>query len=108
MEELEKLASESLKLDNRLRRYWNKLVTESLKIAKQRKLNIGVIYPDATSSEDIVIIKNGKEVNAYDLLKLSKNVLPSLYRKYNQGLEKHHKLHKELETLLVNVDKDCY
>ncbi len=85
-EEVSKKISEYDSLSHRLKRYWKKLVNESLYIAKERQLITAMTNKDTRSDCDIVIKRYGDEIiDDSQLLDLSKKLYPSLHRKYLDG-----------------------
>jgi hypothetical protein len=80
-------------MQNRLHRYWKRLVAESFLAAREKGLDIFVNdMPDTALTggyNAIYIYEKGEYVNADELIELSKSRTPSLYRKYMQGKEKY-------------------
>jgi len=99
-EQIEHKINEYRTLTNRLRRYWKRLMKESLQIAKERGLEIYATEHEIYPIYDIVIKKRGDEIlDDSELLQLSKTKYSSLHRRYFQGLKKHKNLTEELEKI---------
>lgn len=100
-------------LRNRIKRYWKKLATESIKIAKEKgieseiidlgNLNETIFLP--VGSKTIPIYKDGEAIDEDILLKLAKPKFPVLYRKYYEGKEKFGKGYDELKELYSELNK---
>lgn len=97
--------SENRTLRNRLGRQWRKLIKESLRIAKEQDLQtIAYSEPhirDASKIELFVINEGSENEMLYDeeLLRLSQAKYPSLYRRYQQGIERLERLRQELSGI---------
>ncbi len=99
---LERKVAEYSTLTNRLKRYANKLVLESFRIASEEGLDVYITTP-RKSSFRIKIIKNGDSTDFSELIKLAKTKYPSLYRRYTEAEEKHSILKKELKRIYGGI-----
>lgn len=104
-EELTRKESELINLRNRYHRYWRKLLKVSIKIAKERGIETIVIedYDDqiniALRNPDVIqVYQENDIVNADELIELSKDVMPSLYRRYHGSKRKYYSELKKLEN----------
>jgi len=95
-------------LRNRVQRYWKRLATESIKIAKEKGIESEIIDLDNLNetvflpfgSKTIPLYQNGDVINEDILLKLAKPKFPALYRKCHEGKEKYGKGLDELNKLI--------
>ncbi|HLC87303.1 MAG TPA: hypothetical protein VJH65_03460 [Candidatus Nanoarchaeia archaeon] len=102
--------SEFNKLTNRLRRYLRKLEEESLLIAKEKGLELITIdesleYPIIKGENQIFIYNFRDELKTDELIALSRDKFPSLYRRYNKYYKKRRKIDLELNKLTDILDK---
>jgi len=97
--EVEHKIDEFTNLNNRLRRYWKRLTKESLKIAKDNYLSIRLEESFPHLATDIAIYEKEGVLDDSKLIILSKQRLPSLYRRYTQGLEKQRLIESELRDV---------
>lgn len=95
-------------LENRIKRYWKKLLKISIQVAKEKGIKTIVIenYEDQIDNvlenpEAIQVYKNGEEVNADGLIELSKSISPSLYRRYYKDLRNYKTLSLELKSMVM-------
>jgi len=101
--------SEFWTLRNRLRRYWKVLTRKALEIAKERGLVLMIAGAPEDSTMpmdpdvDIVIPSKGESVECSELLKLAKDKLPVLYRKYVSGKSRYNELHQEFGEILFSL-----
>jgi len=95
-----KKVSEFRTLTNKLNRYWSKLVKEAFEIASERNLEVAVSEDYLDTRGDIVIYRKGEDIDASELIELTREKFPSLFRRYNQGLEKHRKMREELASMI--------
>ena len=94
---LQKKLSELHILGDRIRRYQKRLLAEAISRAKERGLVSQIMDLDnlptdvvcGLSSEVIPLYKEGQYVNTEILLKLSKEKMPSLYRRYQESQRKY-------------------
>ena len=91
MEEKEIIQTKTLeKFYNKLHRYRKRLVIEGIKVIKNEGLELRVREDRGirlvNGSPTVWVGK--KETDMKDLIKLSKKRVPSLYRRYYEGLEK--------------------
>ena len=102
--ELEKRIAEYWKLKNKLERYWKRLLIESNNIALEQGLTVIVSNKRMRQGpNEIIVFENQEGLYDDELLRLSKDKFPSLYRRFYQGVERHGQilvdLEKELEEL---------
>ena len=92
-------------LGNRVRRYWKKLLTEAIRIAKVRRVRSVIVDLENINSEifispnEIPLYRDGEAIDADLFLRLAQPKYPSLYRKYVQGKEKYERGLSELERM---------
>ena len=103
MDEIERKLEEFRVLTGRLRRYWKKLVIESLRIARDRGLVTGVVQYSANSPYDITLDRQGDNVDVTELIDLAESRFPSLYRKYREGIARHNVIISKLGSFLDNL-----
>lgn len=92
--------SEYRTLHNQLNRYWNKLVSEGLRMARDRKLVTGIVDSSVHIAFDVSIRRDGQDIDASELIELARERFPSLYRKYSEGMKRREFLQRELLTVL--------
>lgn len=92
-------------LRNRLKRYWVKLTKESLKVAKREGLELRLVQgPVIHNASEIAVFDNPNGLNDTNLLKLARTSYPSLYRRYQEGLERYTELRQKLEELDARLE----
>ena len=97
--------SEIRKLKHRLKRYWTKLTKESLKAAKDQGLELRVAQgPVIFKPNELIVFDYRDNFNDNNLLRLARPSYPSLYRKYQEGLERYEELRHKLEELDVELE----
>lgn len=88
-------------LTNRLNRYWRFLVNEGIKIAKEEGLEAKVVSTNIyLANAGIILKRDGQNVDASELIALTKSRHPSLFRRYNEGVERHADLDYSLKETL--------
>jgi hypothetical protein len=99
--EAKRCGKEFLDLEYRLHQIWKKLVNKSLIIAKNNNLKITILdvndYATESKEGEIIIRRNGEEIDASDLLALSEAESSSLYNDYYRGLKRYDELKSKLE-----------
>lgn len=90
-------------LQNRLHRYWKKLVAISIGVAKEKGIKTEILEVGELPS-DLSKIQVYEDSNGFayadNLLKLAKNKEPSLYRKYQDGKIRYEQGINELEAMV--------
>ena len=96
-----KVIEEYSRLTEQLRSYWDTLTREAIIIAKARDLETYVLDVNSgvNSVGDIIIRKNGQDVDMGELLVLARDKCPEVYRKYQEGLERHSELEVQLKEI---------
>jgi len=90
-------------LQNRLHRYWKKLVAVSIGVAKEKGIKTEILEVGESPSNPLKIqVYEDSDGIAYsdNLLELSKDVAPSLYNKYKTGKQKYEQGLDELEAMV--------
>ena len=89
-------------LKHKLKRQWKKLIKTSISLAKESGIDTYEInqYDQAIHTYDrINVVKDGEKVKDSELLGLSANALPSLYRRYQQGVTRYNSELGNLEKM---------
>lgn len=90
VEKISLLMSEHRHRKNKLDRFWRRLSVEAVKIAKERGIDILASNEPADGKVEgrIYLFHNG-EYDDSSLVGLAKSEMPALYRRYQDGLQKH-------------------
>lgn len=98
---ISRLISEHNQRKNRLHRYWQRLSKEAFRVAGERGIGIFASNGPADGSvEERIYLFSDEEFDDSDLLKLAKPNLHSLYRRYQDGLQKHRESLGHLEEYI--------
>lgn len=99
-EQLTRKAMELYKLENRLHRYWKRLVKVSIEVAQERGIKARFVEFGDVVIDDrkIHIYTDGENVDENKLLELAKDKSPSLYRRYQTGKRRCEQIARELEV----------
>jgi len=98
------LISEYNQRKNRLYRYWQRLSKEAIKIAGEREIEVLRSNEPADGKVEgrIYLFHNG-EYDDSELIELAKSKMPSLYRRHQEGLQKHEESLGHLEKYLGSI-----
>jgi hypothetical protein len=102
-QEIEHGIEEYWTLHNKLTRYWKKLVKVGIEEARKQGKRIVDLdnFPVAFTEEDILIRKMGDERDTIDIVRLARQRLPSLCRRYEQKMTRYHTLREQLESIPI-------
>lgn len=110
-QEISRKTRELYTLRKKIHIYWKKLIAISFKVAKEKGIETIVIgdYEDQidntlTNPQAVQVYRNGELVNANELIELSKDINPSLYRKYHGNLKEYNLGILELEKLVKEAN----
>lgn len=101
-QETQRKIAEFHKLNYRLTRYWKALKKQAFKQADEQGLVIVLERNKYSKSNEIPLFRNN-EVYENEFFLLAKPQLPSLYRRYYQGLEKHFQILADLKSRLEEI-----
>ena len=93
-------------LKHKLKRQWKRLIKTSISLAKESGIDTYEIsqYDQAIHTYDRVnVVKDGEKIKDSELLGLSADTLPSLYRRYQQGVTRYNSELGNLEKMTSDV-----
>lgn len=104
VEDISRLISEYNQRKNRLHRYWERLSKEAIRITKKRGIDVLASNEPADGSVEgrIYLFRDGKFDDS-NLLRLAQSNLPSIYRRYQDGLQRHKESLGHLEEYLGSI-----
>ncbi len=104
-EEASRQVSELGKLTKKLKRYWKRLAREALSVVKEQGLEL-VVTDDLSikSSPNQIVVRDFPDgLEDKRLLDLAKTTVPSLYRRFQEYMNKYDNLRIELTEKLSDL-----